>query len=550
MPQTPRLSGMTLRAIDLATRPGPIGSFVSRLLRKDLGIVTALALDDSQRGGLPTSVRPLVARTDHGRPSEDLGALPIAADWPRTGRTWTDRYRGGAWRPTDAARAALDAARVLAERPPGFGPVLTFDDDRALRAAAAADERWARDAPLGRLDGVPVLVKEEMAVEGLPSRLGSAVLPAEVSPRDGTIVARLRQAGAVVLGNTMMTEFGMSPIGCNPHRTMPRNPHDEHRVAGGSSTGSGVGVATGLVPVAIGADGGGSIRTPACLTGVFGVKPTFGRLSRMGGGLANSVSAFGPIGASTADLAALMDVCAGHDPEDELTFGAPALGPDELWRATGRGVRGLRIGVEQDEWAAAPGDIATPGHEALRALERAGATLVPVTIQLARHAAAIGYLTIGLEELTLLRGIRQLQMNELGVDLRMTMRALGRFSSDDYLDGQRLRAGLRRQVADVLCDVDVMALPTVGCTAPVVTDQQAREGFVDPPVLDALCRFAFLANLTGLPAATAPVGTATDGMPVGLQIVGDAWDEAGVLAVLAHLERLEVAKVRRPKVTA
>lgn len=549
MPQTPRLSGAALRAAELALT-SPLRGVISKMLRKDLGIDAVLALDETQRGPLPVSVRPVAARTTRRRGTELLGPLPAGAGWPRSARYWTDRYRSGAVRPTEAVKEALAAARALAARSPGFGPILTYDDDRALAAAALADERWARDAPLGRLDGVPVLVKEEMAVAGLPRRLGSPTTPDEREPRDGTIVARLRHAGAIVLGNTPMTEFGMSPIGCNPHRVMPRNPHDEQRVAGGSSTGSGVGVATGLVPVAIGADGGGSIRTPACLTGVFGIKPTFGRLSRSGGGLANSVSAFGPIGASVADLAALIDACAGEDPDDELTIGAPVLGPGEASSATEQGVRGMRIGVDEAEWAAAPREIAGPGREALRALETAGATLVSVTIPLAPYTPAIGYLTIGLEEMTLLRAILATKMEQLGIDLRMTMRGIASFGAGDFLDGQRLRAGLRRQVADVLRGVDVLALPTVACTAPVVTDQQFEGGFVDPPVLDALCRYAFLANLAGLPAATAPVGTAPDGMPVGLQIVGDAWDEASVLTVLAHLERLQVAQPRRPKVTA
>lgn len=549
MPQTPRLSGAALRAVDFVTRPAPIRTMVSRLLRKDMGVTAAIDLPESMRGPLPTSMRPLAARRAHEHPSAELGPLPLRA-WPRAASHYTREFGNGVLRPSEAARAALVAARNLAARSPAMGPILTFDDDRALRAAAEADERWKRDTPRGPLDGVPVVVKEEMAVAGLPRQLGAKALPAEGEPRDGTIVSRLRQAGAVIIGNTMMTEFGMSPIGCNPHRTMPRNPHDDGRVAGGSSTGTGVAVSTGVVPVGIGADGGGSIRTPACLTGIFGIKPTFGLLSRAGGGLANSVSAFGPLGASSADLAALLDACGGEDAEDDLTLGGPRPGPGAHTRALGRGVRDLRIGIDEAEWAAAPEGVTRASRAALRELEKAGAKLVTVDIPLARHTNAIGYLTIGIEEMTLLRELRLTRMDDLSLDLRLTMRTLASWSAGDYLDGQRLRSGLRRQVADVLRDVDVLALPTVGCTAPLVTDIEARDGFVDPPVLDALCRFAFLANLAGLPAGTAPVGTGPDGMPVGLQIVGDAWDDPTVIAALAHLERTEAASVRRPKIVA
>jgi aspartyl-tRNA(Asn)/glutamyl-tRNA(Gln) amidotransferase subunit A len=120
------------------------------------------------------------------------------------------------------------------------------------------------------------------------------------------------------------------------------------------------------------------------------------------------------------------------------------------------------------------------------------------------------------------------------------------FRPDDYLDGQRLRAELRRQVAETLADVDVLALPTTASGAPPITDSEASDGFVDPPAIDAMCRFAFIGNLTGIPAASAPVGVDADGLPVGLQILGDSWDEAAVLQVLAHLERIGAAAVRRP----
>jgi len=211
-------------------------------------------------------------------------------------------------------------------------------------------------------------------------------------------------------------------------------------------------------------------------------------------------------------------------------------------------VKGLRIGVLEDEISAADVQIARACREALSALEKEGATLVPVTLRLARHAAAIGYLSIGLEAYAALLPQRLHDFASIGTDLQLLCRIMSTFRADDYLDAQRLRAGLRRDVAALLGDVDVLALPTTARTAPIVSDADVLGGMADTPELAAACRFAFLGNLTGLPAGTAPVGKDARGMPIGLQIMGDAWDEAGVLRVLAHLERTGVASVPRPAI--
>jgi aspartyl-tRNA(Asn)/glutamyl-tRNA(Gln) amidotransferase subunit A len=155
---------------------------------------------------------------------------------------------------------------------------MTTLEQQALREAEASAERWRKGAPVGPFDGVPTAIKEEMAIRGLPRQGGSDLTDANPMAADCTCVARLRAAGAIVLGQTPMTEFGMSPIGFNPKRSMPRNPHATDRAAGGSSTGTGVAVATGLVPYAMGVDGGGSVRIPASFSGVFGIKPTWGRV--------------------------------------------------------------------------------------------------------------------------------------------------------------------------------------------------------------------------------------------------------------------------------
>jgi aspartyl-tRNA(Asn)/glutamyl-tRNA(Gln) amidotransferase subunit A len=539
-----RVSGRALAALVTAVRKTPARAPLVRLLRAELGIDAARALAPERRGELPFSHAPLRARGDHARPSQNL-ALPGGT---RGARALFAAYRDGRASPERVVERALDGARELGRRSPPLGPLSGYDDARARAAARSSRERYARGASLGVFDGAPIGVKEEVNVEGYPARLGTRFIAHDRPVADAIAVARLRAAGAIVIGPTPMTEFGLSPLGANVHRRMPRNPHDPARLPGGSSSGSAVAVATGLTPASLGADGGGSIRVPAALCGVFGLKPSYGRIPTTGLGFpgATSVVHLGPIAATSHDLAEFLSIASGRDDGDEASWAAPALEHGELERALGRGVKGLRIGIDEAEWARAADDVTGPAREALDALEREGAELVPVRIELARHAAAIGYLTIGIEAFTGLAEIRARHMDDLSYEVQLLLSGLETFRPDDYLDAQRLRSALRREVAAVLRGVDVLGLPTTGRSAPPVSDDEAKNGFIDPPALDAICRYAFLANLTGLPAGTAPIGFDAQRLPLGLQIIGDAWDEACVLQVLAHLERIGAAESARP----
>jgi len=423
-----------------------------------------------------------------------------------------------------------------------------YDDEQALQAARESTARFAEGCPRSELEGIPIAVKEEIDTRGFVTRMGSNCLRRAVASADSIAVARLRGAGAIVIGQTPMTEFGLSPLGGNAHRHMPRNPHDVRRLPGGSSSGSAVAVATGVTPLSVGCDGGGSIRIPAALCGVFGLKPTYGRVPQTGHGLpgATSVVHLGPLGASTRDLASFLEYASGPDDGDPASLVAARGSPGAFARALGRGVRGLRIGIDEGDWASLADDVAGPGREALDALAREGAILVGVKLRLSRFAAAIGYLTIGVEAFTAMTDIRARHMDELGQDMQLFLAGLETFRPDDYVDAQRIRGAARLELAEALRHVDVIAMPATAVGAPPVSDDEARLGFIDPPLLDAMCRFAFLANVTGVPAGVAPVGLDKNGMPVGLQILGDAWDEACVLQVLAHLERTGVAKVHRP----
>jgi aspartyl-tRNA(Asn)/glutamyl-tRNA(Gln) amidotransferase subunit A len=541
----PRLSGRALRAVARLSRTDAGAALLYRLARRDLRIGELATLPAALFGDVPIDSAPVAGRPPREAPDAGL-ALP-AAPWSGTSATLASAYGAGKLTPIEVVDRVMAAARALGSRTPRMGPVMSLCEDAARIEAHASAERWRRSAPLGPLDGVPFAVKEQTSVLGLPTRGGSDLTDATPAARDATCVARLRSAGAIVIGQTPMTEYGLTPLGFNPKRAMPRNPHGTSHIAGGSSTGSAVAVATGVVPFAVGADGGGSIRIPSALCGVFGIKATWGRVSRHGDIFGGTVGHLGPLASSTLDLARFLEAVCGLDPDDAQTRLAPPLVPGSLVRALSRGVRGLRIGVEASEWQEASSAVATAGRDALRALERSGAELVDVRIELARWAAPIGYLAIGLESRATHRDLLQ-RGAAFNDDLAITYAGLGPATADDYVQAQRLRTGLRNEVAGVLRHVDVLALPTTRATAARVTDAEFDGGFLDTLALDAVCRFNFLGNLTGLPALSAPVGMDARSLPIGLQIVGDAWDEATVLATAAHLERLAVARVERPAV--
>lgn len=446
-------------------------------------------------------------------------------------------YRSGALRPSDLLTSIRERIREREFGEATFSPFIAQCPDVA-EDASAADARWAAGKPIGPLDGVPVPVKDEVDVRGVPTFGGTAFL-SEPATSNAWVVDRLREAGALVYAKTHTTEWGMSPLGINPNHSMPRNVHSSDHAPGGSSTGTGAAVALGLAPVGLGSDGGGSIRIPAAMQGVFGIKPTFQRIGRSGDVFGKgTVGTLGPIGQTVADLAEFLCATGTRpDPGDPSTAYAPDTDPSASWRlALGRGVRGARIGVPHAEWDACDPRIAALCFDGLRQLERDGAILVDLELPHAHVAQAIGVLCIGPETAAHVVDYEPEFQLVFGAELRLQLAILGSVGASEYLRAQRARAALRRTTAETIRTVDLIALPTLPVLPPRYPVREDRKPVADDDGTRQVCRYTFLANLTGLPAGTAPVG-AVDGLPVGLQLVGDAWDEASVLAGLAQLER-------------
>lgn len=512
---------------------GPVRDLVFRAAGKDFGLDLLAALPADARSVLDDTMRPRAGRPAHAWEDAGLGAPTPPAG---SAADLTDRYAAG----------TLDPVAVL-ERVRGrlmgddFGcsvhnPAITLCLEGATRAAEASAARWRDGAPRGPLDGVPVVVKDEVDIAGLPTWGGTAYRSTPAA-RDAWVIQRLRGAGAVIVGKSHATEWGLNPWGGNVHRDLPRNTRSSDHGAGGSSTGTGVAVSLGFVPVGLGSDGGGSIRIPAALNGVFGLKPSFVRIGRTGNPWGpGSMSHLGPLGRSPEDLVRFLGATAGVDPDDPTTLQAPdGHQVADAWRAAlGRGVKGARIGIVEAAWADADPAVASAARDALKALEADGAELVDVVLPIEAATAAVGALTISAESMAHLSDDRAEHGDAYGDELALILSLMEGLSARELLSAHRTRGALRRQVARLFAeDVDLLAFPTTATTAPRYPLSDAGTDILDPAATAAMTRFAFLANLTGIPAGTAPCGL-IEGLPTGVQFVGDAWDEASVLAALAH----------------
>ena len=533
-----RLQGLALRAARRLAESAAGGRLVRQKVFHDYGIDELLALPASCRRPLYIHAGPLEQQSRRGWPGADL-APPSPPSDRMTVAGLQSAFQGGETTPSEVLDDIFERIDDAEFGPATFSPFRCLDRDRATRAARQSTQRYGADEARSALDGIPVPVKDHFAMQDLQTFAGGCH-PVDEPDGDAHLIDALRGAGALLYAKTHTTEWGMDPCGYSPHVSMPRNAYDCNHAAGGSSTGSAACVAAGLAPVAVGSDGGGSIRIPAALNGLFGLKPTFVRIGRSGDSFAaNSVSVSGPIGASTADVVEFMAATATVDDPDDP---ARRWGPDqrnlgERWRrAMSRGVDGCRIAIPTAQWDALDEPLQQPSLDALRRLEDDGAELVDVDIPLLDHAPAIGVLTIGMETLANLQDLYADRAATFGESLRMTLAMLRTVDHAPVIAARRTRAALRHILRDTLDDVDLLALPTTRTTAPRYSVDLDGVDITDDGALRDMTRFTFLANITGLPAGTVPVGR-HDGLPFGLQFVGGAWDEASIIAAMAHAER-------------
>jgi len=446
--------------------------------------------------------------------------------------------------PVEVVRAHLDRIAAL---DPGLRSYVTVCDETALAAARAAETTLMAGQPLGPLHGVPYALKDLYDTAGVRTTGGSRVLGDRVPARDATVAARLAGAGAILLGKLNMVEFAYGPEGLNPHYGHARNPWDRgvHRMAGGSSSGSGVAVASGLAPGALGSDTGGSIRIPASLCGITGLKPTYGRVSRAGVlPLAWSMDHVGPMTRTAADCALMLGAMAGYDPNDASSSVLPV--PDYGAALTGD-VKGLRVGLLRGFFldGAAPA-VRAAVEAAATTLARAGAVVDEVSLEQMKVVAAASTAIVGAEALAYHAELLRTRAAEYDPDVARRLRLSAFISGAHYVRGQQVRGLVRADVDAALARRDVLLAPSTPIVAPGIEERQAALGDGPADVRSALIRFTRPFNLSGHPACALPCGFTDGGLPIGMQLVGRPFDEATVLRAADAFQRLTDFHVRRP----
>jgi aspartyl-tRNA(Asn)/glutamyl-tRNA(Gln) amidotransferase subunit A len=440
-----------------------------------------------------------------------------------------DDYRAGRSTPTEAVRGCLERIATL---DPVLNAFCLTDPAGALAAAEASDARWARGEPAGKLDGVPVSIKDLFLTKGWPTLCGSkAVDPHQPWSEDAPAVARLREAGAILLGKTTTSEFGHKGVGDNPLTGITRNPWNTALTTGGSSAGAGAAAAAGFAPMNLGSDGGGSIRIPAAFCGVVGFKPGFGTVPSFGA-ITGPLVADGPLTRTVRDAALMLDVIASPDLRDPTPA---AMGSHDLLGTLDAGVAGLRIGyLPTISGAPVDPEVAAAVRRGADLLAAAGARVEEITLDLPDAVDAY-YTILSAGTAMLLDGFDASRQSLMETALH-TLANMGRkVSGVAYAQAyHRTRAGFIKTMRALYARLDLVVLPTMPCTAfPVMQDY--------PGVQDGRWRadwtpFTFPFNLTSQPACSVPCGLSAAGLPIGLQLLGPWGAEARVLRAAQALE--------------
>ena len=471
----------------------------------------------------------------------------------RSARELRDDIATGKVSAVDACTAALERMQSSNATLNAFNHVAA---DRALARAAAIDQRRTSGAALGPLGGIPIALKDNLCVRGMRTTASSKILDTFVPPYDATVVRRLEAAGAVIVGKTNCDEFAMGSSNENSAYGPVRNPWNTDVVPGGSSGGSAAAVAARCVPLALGSDTGGSIRTPASFCGVVGLKPTYGRVSRYGLlAFASSLDQIGPIARTVGDAALALTAIAGSDPADATSSAEPVA---DFTRALTGDVKGLRVGVPRAFVSeGVQDDVRRSFDAALEVLRASGATLVDIALPHARFAIPVYYLVCTAEASSNLArydgvkyGYRSPAARDAGLKTMYSKTRDEGFGAEVkrrimlgtyvlsagyydafYLKALQVRTLLRRDYERAFEAVDVVAMPT-SPTPPF----RLGEKTADPLQMYLADIFTVSVNLAGLPGISVPCGF-SGGLPLGFQLIGKMFDEATILRAADAYER-------------
>ena len=534
----PYLSGGLLRLF-VSLAEGPLGGLLTPNLMQSAGInrLRQQVIDEVPTHH-PIHFTGTLAKENSAMPEKEwphVAAINSHGFHFSTVFDYAKTYRDGKTTPEEVAQKLLDAIEASNASEPPLRAVIAVNREDVMKQAYEATQRIKAGKPISIFDGVPVAVKDEIDMVPYPTTVGTSFLGKSPAKEDATAVARMRAAGALLIGKTNMHEIGINVTGLNPHHGTTRNPYNTDHFTGGSSSGSATAVAAGLAPVAIGADGGGSIRIPSSFCGVFGLKPTFGRVSEYGAApLCWSVAHVGPLAGTATDAALAYAVMAGPDLRDPNSLHQP-LPMLENWDQLN--LRKLKLGLYKQWFQHADAEVVTACENMLKRFTDMGAEIREIVIpdlDLNRVAQVVTILT----EMAQAMSYTYVEHHrEHGLDVRLNL-VLGRaFTAQDYVTAQRARTRIINNFNRVLEEVDMILTPTTGIAAPLIPKDALPNGNSDLSTTTEIMRFVTAANMTGLPAISFPVGYTTKGLPIGMQAMGRAWEENLLLRLAVNAER-------------
>jgi aspartyl-tRNA(Asn)/glutamyl-tRNA(Gln) amidotransferase subunit A len=432
--------------------------------------------------------------------------------------TALEQLRVGTLSAAELSQACFQAIERLNPRLNAFITVL---DRRQIPASPASTTA---------LSGIPIAIKDLYQTEGVLTTAGTSFFKDFIPSQDATVVERLKAAGALITGKTNTHEIALGVTGVNPHYGTVRNPWDSQRICGGSSSGSAAAVASGMSLAAMGTDTGGSIRIPASLCGLVGLKPTYGRISLRGiFPLSWNLDHAGPLTKTVQDAAILLQVLAGYDQHDPASVNVPA--DDYLSNLSG-GVVGWRIAVLGGDytWGTDP-EVLEAVREAAQVFESLGAQVVPVELNFLREAAQANSLITQADGAAFHHERLMEHPLGFGEDVRLRLQTGAAITSSEYSLARRTQTEMRRRMEFFFQDHTMLLLPATPITAPFIEGSDAIEQ------ARRLTRFTAPFNLTGLPALSMPCGFSSAGLPIGLQIVSPAWAEKKLLQAAQAFEQ-------------
>jgi aspartyl-tRNA(Asn)/glutamyl-tRNA(Gln) amidotransferase subunit A len=443
--------------------------------------------------------------------------------------------------------------RRIERQNPALNAFLTVTAELAIAAARRAEKQLLPRRGSRRenfpLLGIPVTLKDNIMTRGIRSTAGSKILRDFVPSKDSTVARKLSLAGAILIGKTNLNEFAYGITGGNAHYGPVHNPWALDRIPGGSSAGSAASIAAGLCAASVGTDTGGSIRVPSAFCGTVGLKPTFGRVSVFGTmPLSPSFDHVGPLARCVADAAILLGLIAGRDPLDPTSSPRPV---EDFRGALRKPLRKFRLGRPREfYWEKVDAEVRRAAEAAVRDLEKRGATVREVSLPHLKesHDAATDISLAEALHVHEAAGYFPARAADYGEEVRQRIEAGAKVPAHRYLAGFDVRKRLRAEFDAAFADVDAIVAPTVPVPAPLIGAESVRIEGEDIGLRPAIVGHCRPANFTGLPAISIPCGFTRDGLPVGLQLIGRAFDETTLLRIAFSYEHANDWGARHPRV--